>query len=61
MIRRKRKMEKILTESDRREAYIKAYVKATISSTEQENWRTVKRQRDVAARVYDIECKWSLK
>lgn len=54
-------MEKILTESDRREAYIKAYVKATISSTEQENWRTVKRQRDVAARVYDIECKWSLK
>lgn len=44
-----------------REAYIAAYVEATLSPTEKENWRTVKRQREVAARIYDTECKWSEK
>lgn len=44
-----------------REAYIKAYVDATLSQTEKENWRTVKSQCEVAERVYDTECKWDMK
>lgn len=48
-----------MIEQERREAYIKAYIAATLSPTEKENWRTIKRQREVAELIYDIECKWS--
>lgn len=47
-----------MIDTDRREAYIKAYIAATLSPIEQENWRTVRRQRVIAERVYDTECKW---
>lgn len=43
----------MITELERREAYIKAYIKATLSPIEQENAKLIKAQRDVAINYLD--------
>lgn len=43
----------MITELERHEAYIKAYIKAMLSPIEQENAKLVKAQRDVAISYLD--------